>query len=228
MRVIIADDAPLLRDTYRAGLSALDVEVVAEAATADEIPVQVRRHHPDAVLLDISFGGFRGHGQDEAGLQAAEDLRTHYPHLGIVIFSVYMTPAYLERVSAIGNGKYIGYMGKDRISDLGTVVEALTRVTAGEAYYDPALTREMLNTRRVRSPVRSLSTRQRQALELLAQGHSNQSIAREMGVAVPTVEATLNAVFKRLGIAESPDIHKRVTAVLAWWRSCGSLPPDQP
>lgn len=223
--MIVADDVPMLRDLYRQSIQALGVDVVAEAATTAELLVQVRGHRPDAVLVDINFGGHLGRPQDDDGLHAAERLRADDPRLGIVMFSVHMTPAYLRRITAIGDGTHIGYLGKERIKDAQTIVDALARVTAGETVIDGALAEQMLRTRRVQDPIALLTARQREALELLAQGRTNKAIAERMKVAVPTVEAYLSEVFKTLDIPASPDDHKRVLAVLAWLRSAGARPP---
>ncbi|MFE9604412.1 LuxR C-terminal-related transcriptional regulator [Streptomyces hokutonensis] len=225
MRVIIADDAPVLRQVYGAALRDLGVDVLAEAGTPGELLAQVRRTQPDAVLLDINFADHQGCEENSAGLDAAVTLRAGFPHLGIVVFSVRMTLAYLERITAIGDGRGLGYIGKDRIRKLQDVVDALQRTAEGGVYIDPALAGQMLTRRRVRDPISQLTDRQRDTLELAAQGHTNQAIAKRMGIAVPTVEANLTAVFRRLGIPTSNDAHKRVLAVLAWLRSAGSLPP---
>jgi DNA-binding NarL/FixJ family response regulator len=222
--VIIADDVPMLRDLYRQSIQALGVDVVAEAASTAELLIQVDTHRPDAALVDINFGGHLGRPQDDDGLYAAERLRADHPRLGIVMFSVHMTSAYLRRITAIGDGTHIGYLGKERIKDAHTIVDALERVTAGETVIDGALAEQMLRTRRVQDPIALLTARQREALELLAQGRTNKAIAEHMKVAVPTVEAYLSEVFKTLDIPASPDDHKRVLAVLAWLRSAGARP----
>jgi DNA-binding NarL/FixJ family response regulator len=224
MRVIVADDVPMLRELYRHGIQARGVDVVAEAATTDELFVEVERHRPDAVLLDINFGGHLGRPQDDDGLGAAERLRAGDPRLGIVMFSVHMTPAYLRRITAIGDGTHIGYLGKERIKDAQTIADALGRVADGETVIDEALAGQMLSTRRVQDPIGQLTDRQREALELLAQGRTNKAIAEQMNLAVPTVEAYLSEIFRKLDIPTSPADHKRVLAVLAWLRSAGSRP----
>jgi DNA-binding NarL/FixJ family response regulator len=222
--VIIADDAPTLRATYRRDLTELGVDVVADTASVDELLASVRLHRPEGVLLDINFGGHHGRSQDDDGLVAAARLRQDYPRLGIVMFSVHMTPAYLQRITQIGSGTHIGYLGKDRVRDTQTIVEALDRVVAGEVVIDQSLAGQMLGSRRVKDPLARLTNRQRQTLELLAQGRSNKAIAQEMGVVVPTVEAYLGEVFKTLDIPTTSDSSKRVLAVLAWLRSEGNLP----
>jgi DNA-binding NarL/FixJ family response regulator len=224
MRVIVADDVPMLRELYRRSISALGVDVVAEAATTDELLVHARAHRPDAVLLDINFAGHTGGPQNDAGLRAARTLRAAYPTLGIVLFSIHMSAAYLTSITAIGDGTHIGYLGKERVKDARNIVDALARVTAGETVIDTALAEEMLRTRRVRDPIASLTNRQREALELLAQGRTNKAIADRMNLTVPTVESYLSEVFKTLEITTTPDDHKRVLAVLAWLRGTGSSP----
>jgi DNA-binding NarL/FixJ family response regulator len=226
MRVIIADDAPVLRKIYGEALRNLGVDIVAEAASADELVTQVRHKQPDAVLVDINFADHHGGIENDDGLEAAVQLRTSFPTLGIVLFSVHMSPAYLARITQIGDGRYIGYVGKDRISDLQTVVDALQRTADGGVFVDPTLAVEMLSRRHVRDPINTLTQRQRDTLELAAQGLTNAAIAQRMRIAVPTVEANLSTIFKKLNIPESRDTHKRVHAVLAWLNGRSMLPPD--
>jgi len=226
MRVIIADDSPIFRDYCTKNLTRLGVDIVAEAASPGELMSLMPRHLPDAVLLDISFGGHDGRPADDEGIVAARRLRAEYPQLGIVMISVYMTSAYLERITGIGNGTYIGYLGKDRISDCQVIVAALERTIAGGIVVDQALADRMLSTRRVRKPLGALTGRQREAMGYLVQGHSNKSIAALMGVELATVEATLSDAFTNLKIPKSPTANRRVLAALAWLEGTGILSPD--
>jgi DNA-binding NarL/FixJ family response regulator len=194
-------------------------EVVGVVSSADELLIQARAHRPDAVLVDINFGG-RRNSFNEDGLRAAAALRADYPELGIVICSVHMSAAYMKRITRIGEGTHIGYLSKDRV-DTRTVLDALARVIAGDIVVDQTLAAAMLSTRRVKDPISKLTVRQRQVLELLAEGRSNKAIAGKLHLAPATVEAYLSEVFKTLQIPASPDHHKRVLAVLAWLRSAG-------
>lgn len=218
MRVIIADDSAWLRSIYRPELTASGLDVVAETTTAAELIEQVDEHRPDACLVDISLRG--RHQPDDDGLRAAEQLRSCYPTLGLLVFSVYMTPTYLARILRIGE-HHIGYLGKDRIADFGVVVDALHRVAAGQTAVDKNLWDEMLQHHGARG---LMSGRKRQTLELMAQGLSNRAIAEEMCVTAATVEGYLSGVFDVLGVPETPDVNKRVCAVLAWLRKTGALP----
>jgi DNA-binding NarL/FixJ family response regulator len=224
MRVIIADDSAWLRSDYRLALTASGIDVVAEAASADELIAQVRKYLPHAVLIDICLKGISERGHDDDGLTAAERLRAEYPELGLLIFSVFMTPTYLARILQIGE-HHIGYLGKDRVTDFGEVIEALQRVTAGETAIDKNLWAVLLKHRSARGQLEiRLSERKRQALELMARGMSNKAIAKEMCVRKTTVEEYLSEVFAMLAISETPDTNKRVCAVLAWLRQTGALP----
>ena len=223
MRVIIADDAPSLRSDYRQALTASGAAVVAEAASSNELIAQVRKHQPDAVLVDICLKGIGEHGHDDDGLQAAERLRADYPALGLLIFSVFMTPTYLARILDIGE-HHIGYLGKDRVTDFSVVIEALHRVAAGETAIDENLWSKLLHHRSARGRLGNLSARKRQALDLMVRGMSNKAIAAEMNVREPTVEDYLSEVFALLAIPQTPDVNKRVCAVLAWLRETGALP----
>jgi DNA-binding NarL/FixJ family response regulator len=226
MRVIIADDAPIFRDYCTKNLTALGVDVIAEAASPGELMSLMRRHHPDAVLLDIDFGGHRGEPANDKGIGTAEQLRADYPQLGIVMISGYMIPAYLERITGIGQGTHIGYLGKNRISDCQVIVAALERTIAGEIVVDQALADLMLSTRRVRQRLTALTDRQREAMGYLVQGHSNKSIAALMSVELSTAEATISDAFTNLEIPKSRATNSRVLAALAWLEGTGILPPD--
>lgn len=223
MRVIIADDAPMLRSDYRQALTASGLDVVSEAASCDELITQVRKQRPDAALVDICLGGIGTQGHDDDGLKAAERLRAEHPALGLLIFSVFMTPSYLARILSIGE-HHIGYLGKDRVTDFGVVVAALQRVAGGGTAIDEHLWIDLLHHRRARSRLDKLPARKRQALELLARGLSNKAIAEQMHVREPTVEDYISDVFATLEIPETPDVNKRVCAVLAWLRETGALP----
>jgi DNA-binding NarL/FixJ family response regulator len=223
MRVIIADDSPWLRSDYRQALIASRMDVVAEATGCDELITMVRRHRPEAAMVDICLGGIGTHGHDADGLQAAERLRAEYPTLGLLIFSVFMSPSYLTRILSIGE-HHIGYLGKDRITDFGVVVEALERVAAGGTAIDENLWVELLHHRRARGRLDKLPARKRQALGLLARAMSNKAIAEEMGVEAHTVEDYLSQAFSVPQIPETPDVNKRVCAVLTWLRETGALP----
>jgi DNA-binding NarL/FixJ family response regulator len=223
MRVIVADDSPWLLEMLPQALQDGGAEIVAVASSADELLAQARAHRPDAVLVDINFGGLRS-SYNEDGLRAAAALRADYPEMGIVICSVHMSAAYMRRITGIGAGTHIGYLCKDRV-DTRTVLDALARVIAGDIVVDQALAADMLRTRRVKDPISRLTDRQRQVLELLAEGRSNKAIAGKLRLAPATVEAYLTEVFKTLQIPNSPDHHKRVLAVLAWLGSPGASRP---
>jgi len=226
MRVIIADDAPIFLDYCTKNLPALGVDVVAEAASPGELMSLMRRHLPDAVLLDIDFGGHRGEPANDKGIDAAERLRADYPQLGIVMISVHMIPAYLERITKIGQSTHIGYLGKNRISDCQVIVGALERTIAGGIVVDQTLAKQMLSTRRVRERLEALTDRQREAMGYLVQGHSNRSMAALMGIELTTVEATVSDAFTKLDIPKSRAANRRVLAALAWLEGTGILPPD--
>jgi DNA-binding NarL/FixJ family response regulator len=223
MRVIIADDSPWLLEMLPQALQEQGAEIVGVASSVGELLAQARARRPDAVLVDINFGGRRS-SFNEDGLQAAATLRADYPEMGIVICSVHMSAAYMQRITRIGEGTHIGYLSKDRV-DTRTVLDALARVIAGDIVVDQALAAAMMGTRRVKDPVSKLTVRQRQVLELLAEGRSNKAIAGKLHLTPATVEAYLTEVFKTLQIPASPDYHKRVLAVLAWLRSAGAGHP---
>jgi DNA-binding NarL/FixJ family response regulator len=178
MRVIIADDSPWLLEMLPQALQEHGAEVVGVVSSADELLVQARAHRPDAALVDINFGGRRS-SFNEDGLRVAAALRADYPEMGIVICSVHMSAAYMHRITRIGDGTHIGYLCKDRV-DTRTVLDALARVIAWDIVVDQTLAAAMLTTRRVKDPVSKLTPRQRQVLELLAEGRSNKGDRREV------------------------------------------------
>ncbi len=222
--MIIADDSPGLREMLRQALEHMGVEVVADVANPTELMVQVRAYRPDAVLVDINFGGATG-DVDDAGIRAAVTLRDDYPELGILLLSVYMTQAYLRRIAKIGDGTHIGYLGKDRTRTR-EIYDALHRVAEGGIVLDPTLTAEMLRPSRVQNPLSKLTRRQREVLELLAEGYTNKAIADRLHVAIATIETYVSDVFNTLQIPRSSDDHRRVLAVLTWLRNVGTEPPD--
>jgi DNA-binding NarL/FixJ family response regulator len=228
VRVIVADDAPTFRAFLNRELTELGADVVAEAATPDELIAAVHAHRPQAAIIDICFGGYRDQARDEAGLIAAARLRADCPELGLIMFSVYMTSAYLDRILKISSS-HIGYLGKDRINDFSVLVDALDRVVAGGTVIDQSLSAKLLRRRRARSLLDGLSPRKRQVLDLLVQGLTNKAIATRMHLKEQTVEGYLSEIFAHLDIAESPEVHKRVCAVLAWLdelRAHGIASPD--
>jgi DNA-binding NarL/FixJ family response regulator len=224
MRVIIADDVPRIRDYYAQELARPDVEVVGLAATPDELFVWTRGLVPDAVLLDINFSGNRAGRADAAGIDAAEKLREIYPALGIVMFSIKLIPAYLQRITAIGGG--IGYLGKDTYDDTDAIITALRRTAAGDVVIDKMLTAAMMKIPRIQRMLQPLTRRQNEVMSYVAQGHSNKAIANLMGVQESTVATTLNDTFKKLGITQSASVNKRVRAVITWLEVSGTLPAE--
>jgi DNA-binding NarL/FixJ family response regulator len=222
MRVIIADDAPQVRSVCRQGLTAAGLEVAAEATSAAELIAQARKHRPDAVLVDICLRGY-GHQFDIDGLEAAEQLHLEYPSLGILIYSVFMSPSYLARVLKISED-HIGYLGKDRVTSFSVVIEALSTVAGGGTAIDEDLLRELLHYRSARNLIQKLPPRRQEALMLLARGKSNKAIAEEMGITEDTVQDYISKILAALEIPEAPDVNKRVLAVLAWLRENGALP----
>jgi DNA-binding NarL/FixJ family response regulator len=223
MRVIVADDAPALRKVYCRELAALGLDVIDSAGTAQDLIAMTEALRPDAVLLDICFRGYDGLRRDEDGLHVAERLRAAHPTLGIVVFSVYLTPTYVDRILRISD-THIGCLSKDRVEDFSMVADALRSTAAGGTVIDRTLSVELLRHRRARPALSELPERPRQALELLVCGLSNRAIADRMHVAERTVEKYLAEVFATLDIPGVPVHHKRVGAVLEWLRQTGALP----
>jgi DNA-binding NarL/FixJ family response regulator len=223
MRVIIADDAPMIRSAYRAALTQSGIIVAAETKTSSELIKQARIHGPDAALIDISFQRIDDRTHDIDGLEAAAQLRKEHPALGMLIYSVFMSPSYLACILKISE-HHIGYLGKDRVADFNVVVDALHQVAGGGTVIDQELWAELLNHRKARTQLGNLSARKRQTLDLLTLGLSNKAIADRMQITERTVEGYIRETFSTLTIPETPDLNKRVCAVLAWLRETGALP----
>ena len=202
----------------RAGLVALladhGVEVVGAAADADELHRLVMFGRPDAVVVDIRMPPTFS----DEGIVAAHRLQREHPGTGVVVLSQFVEPRYAQRLmSEYPAG--LGYLLKERVTDIAVLVDALHRVCEGECVLDPTIIRRLLDRAEPASPVHQLSTREREVLALIADGRSNAGIARALVVSERTVEAACASIFRRLGLDADPDTNRRVLAVLALLRS---------
>jgi DNA-binding NarL/FixJ family response regulator len=202
----------------RAGLVRLladhGVEVVGEAADADELHRLVMFDRPDAVVVDIRMPP----SFVDEGIVAAHRIQREHPGTGVVVLSQFIEPRYAQRLMA----EYpagLGYLLKERVTDIAVLVDALHRVCEGECVLDPTIIRRLLDRAEPSSPVHQLSPREREVLALIADGRSNAGIARALVVSERTVEATCASIFRRLGLDPDPEVNRRVLAVLALLRS---------
>jgi DNA-binding NarL/FixJ family response regulator len=213
MRVVVADDAMITREGLVRLLQEAGVDVVAEAQDGDELLRKVATTRPDAAIVDIRMPPTN----TDEGLVAATAIRSRHPDVAVLILSSYIEPRYAMQLLQ-EHPERVGYLLKDRVFDIAVLVDALRRLTDGESVVDPTIVARLVGRRRQPSALEELTSRERQVLELLAEGLSNRAIAGRLVVAERTVEAHVKQIFQKLDLAASPDSHRRVLAVLAYLR----------
>ncbi len=213
MRVVIADDAPLVREGVAHLLVEHGVEVVDQVGDADTVLTSVRDLRPDVALVDIRMPPTH----TDEGLRAAREIRSRYPATAVLILSQHLEAEYaLQLVEA--QPERVGYLMKERVGRIEQLLDALQRVAAGECVIDRAVVDELLERQRRVDPIASLTPREREILGLMAEGRSNQGIGRTLWLSPKTVETHIRGAFAKLGIREAPDDNRRVLAVLAYLR----------
>ena len=210
----MADDVMLIRSGLARLLTEAGVEVVAEVADADDLLKSVAINRPDVAIVDIRMPPTH----TDEGLVAAKRIRDRYPETAVVLLSQYLEPRYAERLLTDQPGG-LGYLLKERVSNIAVLVDALQRVSEGECVLDPTIVSQLMQRRRPNSPLNRLTAREMETLALLAEGRSNAGIARQLNVSERTVESMCAQVFQKLDLAPSPDVNRRVLAVLTLLRS---------
>jgi DNA-binding NarL/FixJ family response regulator len=212
MRVVIADDSVLLREGVRRLLEEAGFDVVGQAGDAGELLRQVAEKTPDVAIVDIRMPPTH----TDEGLRAARELRRRHPTLGILVLSQYVRPSYaFELLSDDARG--MGYLLKDRVSDLKELTDAVERVGRGGSVLDPSVVGQLVRRpRRGHDPLDDLSEREREVLALMAEGRSNKAIADRLFITERTVEKHVTGILMKLRIPESEDDHRRVLAVIAY------------
>ena len=214
MRVVVADDVLLTRQGIVHLLREAGIKVVAEAEDAEGLLREVRLARPDVALVDIRMPPTH----TDEGLVAAQTIRADFPQVGVLLLSQYIEPSYALRLLQ-DQPERVGYLLKERVFDIATVVDALRRIADGETVIDPTIVSRLLGRRRRQDPLAVLSEREREVLGLIAEGLSNRAIAARLYVTERTVEAHVTQIFHKLRLPESPDQHRRVLAVLAFLRA---------
>jgi DNA-binding NarL/FixJ family response regulator len=214
MRVVVAEDVMLTREGIVRLLQDAGIEVVAQASDADELVRQVHLTHPDVAVIDIRMPPTH----TDEGLVAARRIRSELPEVGVLVLSQYVEPSYAMRLIE-DQPERVGYLLKERVFDIATVVDALRRITEAETVIDPTIVSRLVGRRRREDPLAPLTEREREVLGLIAEGMSNRAIASRLFVTERTVEAHVTQIFAKLGLPESPDRHRRVLAVLTLLRS---------
>ena len=213
MRVVIADDAPLIREGVARLLTENGVEVVDRVGDAAAVLESVRDLHPDVALVDIRMPPTH----TDEGLRAAREIRLRYPDTAVLVLSQHLEPDYaLQLVEE--KPERVGYLMKERVGRIEQLLEAVQRVAAGECVVDRAVVDELLARRRLLDPIGELTSREREILALMAEGRSNQGISRTLWLSPKTVETHIRGAFAKLGIREAPEDNRRVLAVLAYLR----------
>ena len=214
MRVVVADDTMLTRQGLVRLLGEAGVEVVAEAEDAENLPRLVRSTHPDVVLVDIRMPPT----YTDEGLVAAQAIRAEHPEIGVLVLSQYVEPTYAMRLLQ-DQPERVGYLLKERVFDIATVVDALRRIMDAETVIDPTIVSRLIGRQRRDNPLSALTERELEVLGLVAEGLTNHAIATRLDVTDRTVEAHITQIFRKLGMPESHDEHRRILAVLTFLRT---------
>ena len=213
MRVIVAEDQMLTREGIVRLLTDAGIDVVGQAGDGEGLIELCRRSRPDAAIVDIRMPPTF----TDEGLVAATAIRTTMPQIGVLVLSQYVETGYALRVLR-DQPERVGYLLKERVFDVAVLLDALRRVTDGETVIDPTVVSRLLGRRRDPDPLLALTPREREVLGLLAEGHSNRAIAERIVVTERTVEAHVKQILAKLDIPGSPDVHRRVLAVLMYLR----------
>jgi DNA-binding NarL/FixJ family response regulator len=211
VRVAIGEDSLLLREGIARILAEAGFEVVAQAGDAEELVRKVRGHRPDVVVVDIRMPP----GHSDEGLQAAREIRASLPEVGILVLSQYVDEHYALALLSDG-AEGVGYLLKDRVGEVDRFLDAVRRVGAGGSVLDPEVVAHMVGRRGQEGPLADLSARERDVLELMAQGLSNKAISNELVVTERAVEHHVTSIFTKLGLPAGGREHRRVVAVLTY------------
>ena len=211
MRVVIADDAPLIREGVAGLLAENGVDVVAKVGDGDALLASVRELRPDVALVDIRMPPTH----TDEGLRAAREIRAGHPGTAVLVLSQHLVPDYALKLLE-GKPAGVGYLLKERVGRVEQLLDALERVAAGECVVDRAVVDELLAHRRRADPIKDLSPREREILALMAEGRSNQGICRTLWLSPKTVETHIRSAFAKLGITAAPEDNRRVLAVLTF------------
>ena len=214
IRVVIADDSVLLREGLARLLEEYGFEVAGQAGDAEDLLRKVGAHKPDVAVVDVRMPPTH----TDEGLRAAAEIRERFPDVGVLVLSQYIEEAYaMELLSSDAAG--VGYLLKDRVADLDRFVDAVRRVGEGGSALDPEVVSRLLGRRRQADPLAEISPREREVLQLLAEGRSNHAIATELVVTERAVEKHVTSIFTKLNLPPTADDHRRVLAVLAYLRA---------
>jgi DNA-binding NarL/FixJ family response regulator len=214
IRVVLADDSVLLREGVASLLESKGFEIVGQAGTAEDLLLKVRSYKPDIAIVDIRMPPT----QTDEGLRAAKEIREKHPGTSVLVLSQYVEEGYaLELLQEGAEG--VGYLLKDRVYDLTDFVAAVRRVAEGGSALDPSVVSQLVGRRRRDDPIGALSPREREVLELMAEGLSNSAIAARVFLTDRGVEKHVTSIFQKLELPVAADTHRRVLAVIAFLQS---------
>ncbi len=212
MRVVVADDAVILREGLARLLEEAGFEVIGLAANADELYALVERERPDVAIVDIRMPPTH----TDEGLQAAKLIRARWPQVGILVLSQHVQARYAVELLAEGTER-VGYLLKDRVSDLGELSASVRRIGEGASVLDPAVVAQLVGQRRKGdTPLENLTERELEVLALMAEGRSNKAIGQRLFITEHTVEKHVKNIFATLRLPPSEDDHRRVLAVVTF------------
>ena len=213
MRVVVADDSVLLREGVVRLLEENGFEVVAQAGDADDLRRKVYAHKPDVAVVDIRMPP----DNTDDGLRAALEIRARQPETAVLVLSQYVEEGYALDLVGEGSGG-VGYLLKDRVADVERFAESVRQVAGGGSALDPEVVAGLLGRRRRDDPLEEITPREREVLELMAEGRSNSAIAGQMTITERAVEKHVTSIFSKLGLSPAAEDHRRVLAVLTYIR----------
>ena len=209
-RVALADDDVLLREGLATVLERAGFEVVGQAGDATALLSIVRALRPDIAVIDIRMPP----DHSTEGLDAARAIRQEFPDIAIIVLSAHVEVE--QATELLAGGERVGYLLKDRVTDVKEFVDAVHRIAGGGSVIDPALVQELLGARRVNDPLGELTAREREVLQQMAEGRSNAGIASRLWLAEGTVEKHVRSILAKLNLQETPEDHRRVLAVVTY------------
>jgi DNA-binding NarL/FixJ family response regulator len=213
VRVVIADDSPLLREGIASFVRGEGIDVVAEASDADELLAAVDRHEPDVAIIDIRMPPT----QTDEGIRAAHEIRRRHPGMGVVLLSQHVEVGVATQVLAEAP-QGLGYLLKDRVTDAADFAASLRRVAGGGTALDPQVVSGLLADPGENGRLGALSPREREILALVAEGRSNRAIGERLVITQASVQKHVSTIFNKLGLPASEDDDRRILAVLAYVR----------
>ncbi len=214
MRVILAEDSVLFRRGLARLLGDAGVDVIGEVGDAEELLQRIKIDPPDVAIVDIRMPPTH----TTEGIDAAIRLRAEQPDVNVLVLSQYVETEFAVALLEDVDGG-VGYLLKDRVTDPSQLVDAISRVAAGETVVDPQVVRRLLDRRRRQSPLDALTPRERDVLSAMAEGRSNQAICEVLHMSAKTVETHVRSIFQKLGLQPDDHDHRRVLAVVTWLRA---------